>query len=314
MVALLTEELIRPAPGNHALAALSHSIMRRMLVFAVTLLLVVPMHADDQQKILGWNVAIQPLLTLASAAVQGKLKKPDDWKRCLRVGATAGVAFYGSKRLVGNGRVIEGLALANVASSMTSNAAARRHALSRIGVTFGPVRAEFSTSKESNRPARIHLSTSVAELVSLGYMWSRSNDVTIRDGLLSFRRDTRYPDIRDKNVTFPAYTVGMFPGMSPEATETTWRHEVIHVIQIMQVDALEPGKCEWGRFDCKEKPASDQWLEFEPLRLGIFPGAVGGAMSSLDYDQRFTEIEAHRMAEDCKVVNLGCQSVRPPRH
>jgi len=75
-------------------------------------------------------------------------------------------------------------------------------------------------------PARIHLSTSVAELISLGYMWSRSDDVTIRDGLLSFRRDTEYPDIRDENVTFPAYTVGMFPGMSPRATETTWRHEV----------------------------------------------------------------------------------------
>lgn len=288
--------------------------MRRPLVLTVTLLVAVTMHADEQRKILRWNVAIQPLMTLASAAVQGKLRTWDDWKRCLRIGATTGAAFYGSKRLVGGGRVIEGLALANVASSMTSNAAAGRHALSRIGVTVGPVRAELSTPKEVERPARVHLSTSIAELVSLGMMWGQSDEVTIRDGLISFRRDTEYPDFRDENLTFPGYTIGVFAGTSPGATETVWRHEVVHVIQAMQVDALEPGWCEWGRFDCRKKPASEQWFEIEPLRLGVFPGVGAGAMTYLlDYDQRWTEIEAHRLAEDCKLVNLGCQPVRPPR-
>jgi hypothetical protein len=289
--------------------------MRRLFVLTVTLLVAVTTHADDQRKILQWNVAIQPLMTLASAAVQGKLRTRDDWKRCLRIGATTGVAFYGSKRLVGQGRVIEGLMLANVASSMTSNAAAGRHALSRIGVTFGPVRAEFSTPKEKERSARVHLSTSIAELVSLGMMWERSDEVTIRDGLISFRRDTRYPDFRDENLTFDAYTIGVFPGMSPQASETVWRHEVVHVIQAMQLDALEPGYCEWGRCDCRKKPASEQWFELEPMRIGVFPGANAGAMTFLlDYDQRWTEIEAYRIAQDCKVVNVNCQQVRPPRH
>ena len=287
--------------------------MRRLVVLTVTLLVSVTMHADEQRKILQWNVAMQPVLTLASAAVQGKLRTRDDWKRCLRIGAATGVAFYGSKRLVGQGRVIEGLMLANVASSMTSNAAAGRHALSRIGVTVGPVRAEFSTPKEEERSARVHLSTSITELVSLGVMWERSDEITIRDGLISFRRDDRYPDVLDGDQKFPAYTIGMFPGMSPEATETTWRHEVVHVIQAMQIDALEPGYCEWGRRDCKKKPASERWFEIEPPRIGLFPGTGAGAMSFLDYDQRWTEIEAHRLAEDCKVVNLGCQQVRPPR-
>src|SRR5687768_5841073 len=182
--------------------------MRRPFVLTVTLLVAVTMHADEQRKILRFNVAIQPLLTLASAAVQGKLRTRDDWKRCLRIGATTGIAFYGSKRLVGQGRVIEGLVLANVASSMTSNAAAGRHALSRIGVTFGPLRAEFSTPKEEERPARVHLSTSIVELIALGVMWERSDEVTIRDGLISFRRDTAYPDLWDEKQTFPAYTIG----------------------------------------------------------------------------------------------------------
>jgi hypothetical protein len=88
---------------------------------------------------------------------------------------------------------------------------------------------------------------------------------------------------------------------------------VVHVIQVLQVDALEPGWCEWGKLDCRKKPASDRWFEIEPLRIGVFPFAGAGAMSFLDYDQRWTEIEAHRLAEDCKVVNLGCQTVRPPR-
>lgn len=292
--------------------------MRRLFVLVVSLVVAVTVRADDQREILRWNVAIQPLMTLASSAVQGKLRTWDDWKRCLRIGATTGAAFYGSKRLVGDGRVVEGLVLANVASSMTSNAAAGRHALSRIGVTIGPVRAEFSTPKEEDRSARVHLSTSIAELVSLGLMWSRSHEIVVRDGLISFHRDTEFPDFKDDKLTFPGYTVGVFPGTSPrpspEATETLWRHEVVHVIQAMQLDALEPGRCEWGRFECPKKPASEQWFEIEPLRLSVFAGANVLAMYPLDYDQRWPEIEAHRLAEDCKVVNLGCQAVRPPRH
>jgi hypothetical protein len=286
--------------------------MRRPLVLAFTLLVAVTARADDQREILRWNVALQPLLTLASAAVQGKLRTRDDWKRCLRIGATTGAAFYGSKRLVAGGRVVEGLALANVASSMTSNAAAGRHALSRIGVTFGPVRAEFSTPKEEERTARVHLSTSISELAALGLMWGRSDDVTIRDGLISFRRDRQYPDLRDEDVTFPGYTLGVFPGVSPEATETTWRHEVVHVIQVMQADAVEPEWCEWRPRGCRKQPAGDRWLDVE-ARIGIFPAAAAGAMSALDYDQRWTEIDASRMAEDCKLLGLGCQRVRPPR-
>lgn len=288
--------------------------MHRLLILTVTLLLVGPIHAADQKKVLRWNVAIQPLMTLASAAVQGKLHTWDDWKRCLRIGVTTGAAFYGSKRLVADGHVLEGVALANLASSMTSNAAAGRHALSRIGVTFGPVRAEFSTPKDEDRSARVHLSTNLAELISLGMMWERSDEITMRDGLISFRRDTKYPDFRDEDLAFYGYTIGVFPGVSSGGDETVWRHEVIHVVQAMQVDALEPGWCEWGRFDCRKKLPSDKWFEIEPLRLGVFPGANAGVMTFLlDYDQRWTEVEAYLLAENCKVVNLGCQAVRPPR-
>lgn len=290
------------------------AMMKRLSILTLTLLFAGTLHAGEQAKILWWNVAIQPVATLASAAVQGKLRTWDDWRRCLRVGATTGAAFYGSKRLAADGHVVAGLVLANVASSMTSNAAAGRHALSRIGVTIGPVRAEVSTPKDEDRTARVHLSTNLAELISLGMMLDLSDGVTIRDGLISFRRDTDYPDFRDDDLTFPGYTVGVFPGVSPAASEEVWRHEVVHVIQAMQVDALEPGYCEWGRFDCRRKPPSDRWLELEPLRLSVFAGANAGAMTFLlDYDQRWTEIEAYRLAQDCKVVNVNCQQVRPPR-
>jgi hypothetical protein len=291
-------------------------MMRRplLLVMTVTVLFAGTVRARDQEKVLWQNVALEPLLTLASAAVQGKLHGWKDWKRCLRIGAASGAAFYGSKKLVGDGHVIEGLILANVASSMTSNAAAGRHALSRIGVTFGPVRAEVSTPKEKERPALIHLSTSVAELISLGIMWERSDDITVRDGLISFRRDTRYPDLRDANAKFGAYTIGVFPGLSPDANAKGWSHEVVHVIQSMQADALEPGRCEWGKFDCRTPPPSDKWLELEPLRLGVFSGTIAGVVTlGRDYDRRWSEIEAYRLADDCKVVGLNCEHVTRPR-
>lgn len=287
---------------------------RRPLILAMTvsLLFAGTTRAGDQGKVFWQNVALQPLFTLASAAVQGKLETWDDWKRCLRIGATSGAAYYGSKRLVGDGHVIEGLLLANVASSMTSNVAARRHSLSRIGVTLGPVRAEFSTPKDDERSARVYLSASVVEAIAMGVMWERSDRITFRDGLISFRRDTRYPDLRDADDKFDAYTIGVFPGVSPDASETTWRHEVVHVIQSMQADALEPGRCEWGKFDCPKPPRGNKWLELQPLRLGVFPATIAGAVTlGNEYDHRWTEIEAYRLAEDCRVVNMNCE--RAPR-
>lgn len=132
---------------------------------------------------------------------------------------------------------------------------------------------DFTRSRvtsEKERPALIHLSTSVAELISLGIMWKCSDDFTIRGGLISFRRNTRSPDLRRER--------------------------------------------EVRRLHDRRVPRPVAGSQCEPLRLGVFSGTIAGVVSpGRDHDQRWSEIEAYRLAEDCKVVGLHCEHVTHPR-
>lgn len=271
-----------------------HATTTRLLL--LTMALAAPLDAlgASRQMIRIYNVSLQPLLVLTSAALQGKLRNRSDVIRCLRTGSIAGLAFYEAKRLAGGEHVPAGLAIANVASSATRNAAAGRHAFARIGFTLGPTRTEFSTPLENDPTARIHLQVSVAEVAAMAVMRSRSDEFIWRDGLIALRKLGRY---EGDHRSFSGYTIGVFAGTSHRATPLTWHHETVHVIQSIQGDSVEPPLCAW-RLRCHEESGrSMRWFEFQPV-LGVFLTAAGGAMSRQDYTARWSEIEAHRLAEN----------------
>jgi hypothetical protein len=247
--------------------------------------------AADRGKILVLNVALQPLLTLASAKIQGKLNSRSDWARCLRGGAAAGALFYEAKITASHGHVRTGWIVANVAGSLASDAAAGRPAFSRVQLIAGPLRVEVSTPREENPPAVIHLSTSIAELGSLVQMNRASDRVRLRDGMVSFGKRHKYPY---EGRFVDGLTWGVFPGTWDRAPEI-WSHESIHAMQALQVDSVEPPLCAWLRRNC-DSSKGKRFIRFR-LDGGVFLGAGAYAMSRQDYVNRWTEIEAYRLAQ-----------------
>jgi hypothetical protein len=248
----------------------------------------------SRQRIAAFNVSLQPVFTIASAAVQGNLRTRHDWARCLRSGAVAGLGFYEAKRLAGNGHTLQALAVANVASSLTRNAAAGRPALARLGIAVGPAWVDVSTPLDKNRVAPIHLQVSASEMVALALTWRQNDRIVLRDGLVSFRKTGRY-NYDDRN--FAGYTIGVFSGTTLDATQKTWHHETIHVIQSIQADSVEPPACAWLRRPCKASRRRLGFMTWEPLQLGIVPASGGGILSQQDYTKRCPEIEATWLAE-----------------
>jgi hypothetical protein len=249
--------------------------------------------AADRSKIRALNVGLQPIFTLASAAIQGKLRSRADLVRCVRSGVVAGYGFYKSKEITGNGHVRSGLVMANIAASLSRNAAAGRFELSRLGASIGPLRFDISTPFEEKSSALLHVQGSVSEGVALALMWNRSSHIGLRDGRISFRRKSTY-DADGRQFT--GYTIGMFSGTTYDATATTWHHESIHGIQSIQADSVEPPACAWFRARCDE-PVARHGIAWEPWQLGVLPAVGGGALSLQDYTNRWTEIEATWLAE-----------------
>jgi len=248
----------------------------------------------SRRRIAALNVSLQPVFTIANAAIQGNLRTRYDWARCLRSGSVAGLGFYEAKLLAGNGHTIQALAIANIASSITRNTAEGRPALARLGIAAGPLWVDVSTPLDKDRVAPVHLQLSASEMVAFALTWRQNDRIILRDGLISFSKTGRY-NYDDRNFT--GYTVGMFSGTTLDATQETWHHETVHAIQSIQADSVEPPACAWLRRPCKASRRRLGFMTWEPLHLGIIPAAGGGLLSQQDYTRRWTEIEATWLAE-----------------
>lgn len=248
--------------------------------------------AADERKIRLVNIAVHPLFTLVSSGLQGRLHTFADVRRCLLGGSIAGYAFYESKVSAGRGDVRQALLIANVAAAMSCNTAAGVHPLARLGFTLGPARIDFATPFAANDETPVQVTLSAYETYSLVEMRRRSDDIGFRDGLIGFHKRTAY---EGDGRSFGGFTYGIFPGTQYGTPISTWNHEVIHVIQAMQSDSLEPRPCAWLQ-RCR-KPR--RMIAFE---FGAISAFNDGVVHLQEYPDRWTEIEATRLAEG-----------RPPR-
>jgi hypothetical protein len=180
-------------------------------------------------------------------------------------------------------------AIANAASSLSGNAAAGRHPLSRLRWTVGPVRAEISTPLDRSSSTPLHLTLSAWETGALIAMYNKSDRMQWRDGLIAFQNDVRY---RAEGEFWDGYTIGVFPGVVRRMPDTVWRHEVIHAVQSLQLDSVEPPLSVFtNRFTKRFRFVT---LDVE---AGAIPVLQAVALSQQDYDARWNEIEAYRLAD-----------------
>ncbi|HEX2061071.1 MAG TPA: hypothetical protein VHK90_10045, partial [Thermoanaerobaculia bacterium] len=115
-----------------------------------------------------------------------------------------------------------------------------------------------------------------------------ADDVDIRDGMIWYETDD--PEFDEEGRTVTGFTWGVFPGVWTRAGEHVARHETVHAIQAMQLDAVEPPALTLDR--------ERRLVRVRHLRLGALNLADNVSSQLVPYEERWVEIEAYRFAED----------------
>jgi len=247
--------------------------------------------ADDRTSIVLWNVGGQAGMTLGSAAIQHKIHGWRDLWRCLSAGSISGLGIYEAKSLVGRNHPTRGWILANVAGSLSENAAAGRHPLGQIGYTVGPMRLRVSMPR-LDRYARSWMAADVSVFQTVALLDSISNSGTprFRDGLIAFERPLRSDD------THIGKTVGVFPSVFVDE-RIVWLHECTHAVQSLQIEIPEPPS-PWRRMRFDRGPAAQKRVfVLEQIKIGMFNFGNALYVASRPYEKRWPEIEAVRLTE-----------------
>jgi hypothetical protein len=261
--------------------------------------------AADRPAIAAVNVGMQAGLTLARGVIQRKVRSRRQVLRSLFWGGASGAGFYGAKELVASDRFAPGWIVANMAMSVSENAALGLHPLAQVGYSVGPVRFRVPLPRfQKGADARVYVDVSAYETGAFFWAIAAHDRMRLKGGMLAFERDTPYRESRTAaDFTVRAFvggrTTGMFPGVWTGARELgflddVWRHEAVHAVQSLQLDAAEPS---FG-FLTNEREATANgtrhFVRFEHLKLGLVNVADDAIESASQKPWR--ETEAYRLA------------------
>lgn len=201
--------------------------------------------------------------------------------------------FYEAKRLAGDGKVTAGWLISNATTSVLENTASGEHWISRLGYTVGPVRLRVATPY-AETGATIDVDLSVAEVVLLGYALSQADHVSVRNGLITTDRDTPWEDGRGSQ----GRTIGVFPGVIPSVPRTVWQHEVVHVIQVQQMESTATPLWTIG----KDRNAGERRPLFALRHVKLaYPLMMNLVTVRRPYEQHWMEVEAWWLADGTPV-------------
>lgn len=234
-------------------------------------------------------------MTVVSGMVQGKVRGVRDAARCLVAGSAAGYGSFQSKIRIRDGKVAQGWLLANVAASVSENAAAGRSPFAQIGYSLGPFRVRVVVPwLDRDADAYSYVDASAYETGALVRAVANSDRVRFRAGMIAFQRRNLFPS-QGGVGPFTGYTFGIYPGVWAQAGPDVFRHEVIHAVQSLQMDSVEPS----FRVLTYNPPPSTRRriIRFQVLKVGAVNLGNGAALEQQRYEDRWTEIEAYRLAQ-----------------
>jgi hypothetical protein len=266
------------------------AVLAKATLVAVLLGIAAPQAgAGDRLTIRLWNIGGQAGITLASAAFQHKIHGWHDMIRIVTAGSASGLGMYEAKSIVGKGHPRSGWILANVAGSLSENAAAGRHPLGQIGYTVGPLRVRVSMPRFGRGATSwIAAEMSIYQTVALVDAISAGGTPRVRDGLIAFDRALRS---EDQHI---GVTSGVFPSVFvPD--QIVWLHEFTHAVQSLQIEVAEPPN-PWRKLRFDRPPTARRRLfAFEHIKIGMFNFANSVYTASRPYEKRWPETEAFQL-------------------
>ena len=266
-----------------------------ILVLFFISIMTVPAKAHDNASegtIRIGNILGSAVSTLVRGIIQGKVKNFADAGKMFLYGGVAGYGFYAAKNMASKGNITTGVMLANLSASISENVSWGQNPLAYIGYSLGPVRVKIATPLAKNASGIINLNVSAKEVLSLAYSISKADKISFKHGLLTFSASEKL-----EGTNAIGWTKGMFATTMLDTPDYVLNHEVVHVIQNMQLSSVslyEP----LIQKNHNNYSGETGLFNFEGIKLDLFSLANDLANASVQYDSQWQEIEAHHFATD----------------
>ena len=259
-------------------------LLAALLAFPATRLSAV----SEGTVILG-NVIGSGVTTLARGLLQGQVHSFKDAVKCLAYGSASGYGFYQAKKQVASGRTLAGVLLANLSASVIDNVTAGEGPLSYLGFSLPLARIEIATPLARQKRSLLRVTVSPRDAISLALAIGKSDRVSLRGGMLAFEADTPLA------AGVRGWAYGIFPTMVTGEDDLVYRHEMVHVVQSLQMMAAspEPFVTSYRREEGKAK-----LLSFAGIRaqaLGLVNDLTLSKIQS--YDGYWKEAEAYHLVQ-----------------
>jgi len=235
------------------------------------------------------NVMGSGLTTLVRGLLQGHVHNFKDAVKCLAYGSASGYGFYQSKKLVAADRVFSGILLANLSASVIDNVTSGEGPFSYLGFSLPLVRIEIATPLARQKRSLLRVTVSPRDAISLALSFKKSDRVLLRNGMLAFEADTPLAS----NVLGWAYS--LFPTTLSGTDESVYRHEMVHVVQSLQLMAASPEPLVKGY---RREEGKAKLLSFAGFRMQAIGLANDLTLSRVQsYSKYWREAEAYQLVQ-----------------
>ncbi len=260
------------------------------IVILMTMFVFIPVaraEAVAEKTVALGNVIGSSVSTLASGLLQGKVRNIRDAARMLAFGAASGYGFYQAKKMVASGSTFGGVLLANLSASVAENVASGEGPLSYIGVALPLVRVELATPLARRPHALLNFSVSPRDALSIALSLAKADRVKLRGGILGFEADEPLAEgVR-------GWAIGMFPTVVAGKPDCVFNHEMVHVLQSLQLMSVSP---EPFLKNHRREEGRTKLLSFRGFRaqaLGLVNDLTLAKFQS--YDKYWKEAEAYAL-------------------
>lgn len=260
-----------------------------LLIVSLLVIPAVKVQAASETTIVLGNVIGTGVVSLARGWIQGNVHNFKDVVKCLGYGLVSGYGFYQSKKLVAAGHTFSGVLLANLSVSVMDNVTSGEGPLSYLGFTLPLVRLEFATPLAKKPKAYVSFSVSPRDAISLVMSIINADRASMRGGMLSFEADTPI----EEGVRGWAYSI--FPTVVSGKPDCVFRHEMVHVIQSLQLMAGSP---EPFLKDHRREGGKAKILTFQGFRIQALGLVNDFTLAKLQsYNSYWKEAEAYSLVD-----------------
>ncbi|HEX7502254.1 MAG TPA: hypothetical protein VF451_02445 [Acidobacteriota bacterium] len=236
---------------------------KKMLVSIImmTVLFLIPfakLQAVSERTVVLGNVIGSSVSTLVRGLVQGEVRNFRDVARMLGYGAASGFGFYEAKKQVAGGHNFSGILLANLSASVIDNVTSGEGPLSYFGFTLPLVRIEIATPLAKQNRSLLRFTVSPRDAISLVMALGKSDRVSLRGGMLAFEAD------KPLSQGVLGWTYSIFPSVVAGTPDWVYRHEMVHVVQSLQMMASSPEPLVHGY---RREEGKAKLLDFAGVRM-----------------------------------------------